>query len=86
MLGVLDSGKCVLQTESLKNSSKLIPQLGAFRKIVKSGYYLHHVCPSVCTLEMTQLLLGVFSVIYFLNPLKKNQVLLNSDKNNSYFT
>ena len=63
-LGVLDSGKC-LQTESLTYFIKIHSVIRCICKIVKSDYYLHHVCP----LGVAQFPIEVFSWISFLENL-----------------
>jgi hypothetical protein len=80
--GVQDSRKC-LQTEFLINFIKINSVIRCICKTVKSNYYLHHVCPSVCLLGMTWFPLRVLSFFFWGGggPAEKIQVSLQSDKN-----
>jgi hypothetical protein len=61
--------------------------LGAFRKTMKSDYYLRHVCPSVCLSAWNNRrhrtdFHGIWYLNIFRNHVEKIQVSLKPDKNN----
>jgi hypothetical protein len=85
------TAECDIQNlagETRTYNPKMSFLVGAFAKLRKSDYYLHHVCPSVRIEQLCFHWADFHEILYFnifRKPVEKIQVSLKSGKNKGYF-